>query len=273
MKNKITIGFVVVVLFGTLLPAVSFASLFPVVGGCQMATPDSNNAYNATLSDLNSVIWCLAGKIESLQAQIAKLEGNNSGSSAPTSSPAPAPAPAPKPISTPSTPTVPLNPTPTITPSSANSGSAANTQQFYGPLPPKACVSYTAYGVCVEASANNTTSPASSNIPSSVAPAPTPKAPSIGSVSPLGSSIILQGNSGSAVQVIQSILKADGSYSFPSITGYFGTVTEDAVKAFQSKSGLQPTGLVDRLTLQKLESVAKKAAPSLLQKVKTMLGE
>ena len=270
MKNKITFGFVVVVLFGTLFPVVSFASLFPVVGGCQMATPDSYNAYNATLSDLNAVIWCLAGKIENLQTQIAKLEGVNSESSTPT----PIPLPTPKPNSTPFTLPASSNPLPPTTSTPVNSGTSSNSQQFYGPIPPKVCVSYTAYGVCIEGNATNNTS-SGGNVVSPVAPkpVPTPTAPAIGSVSPLGSSIILRGNSGSAVQVIQSILKAEGSYSFPSITGYFGAITEDAVKAFQSKNGLQMTGLVDHLTLQKLKSAAGQTTPSLLQKIKTMLGE
>lgn len=81
---------------------------------------------------------------------------------------------------------------------------------------------------------------------------------------------VSKGESGTSVRVIQELLKAEGSFTYPTATGYFGTVTQDAVKAFQSKNGLQASGVVDQSTLQKMEASAAKVAPSLQQNIKAL---
>ena len=61
------------------------------------------------------------------------------------------------------------------------------------------------------------------------------------------------------VRVIQQYLTFihDSYPDIPAVpdTGYFGTVTEDAVKKFQQTFGLTPTGRVDAVTWNKLSSV------------------
>ncbi|HVX90366.1 MAG TPA: peptidoglycan-binding protein [Candidatus Paceibacterota bacterium] len=52
------------------------------------------------------------------------------------------------------------------------------------------------------------------------------------------------GSSGSDVAALQTFLESKGFYTYPSITGYFGAVTESALKAFQSSVGLEPVGEV-----------------------------
>ncbi|MBS7262643.1 MAG: peptidoglycan-binding protein [Eubacteriales bacterium] len=59
----------------------------------------------------------------------------------------------------------------------------------------------------------------------------------------------IRGDSGDDVKLIQQRLEQLGYYTYGSITGYFGTVTEEAVKAFQKKnSGLIVTGMVGTRT-------------------------
>ena len=47
-------------------------------------------------------------------------------------------------------------------------------------------------------------------------------------------SLLKLGSSGSEVREIQSRLKDLGYFKYPNITGYYGTITRDAVKAFQT---------------------------------------
>jgi hypothetical protein len=76
------------------------------------------------------------------------------------------------------------------------------------------------------------------------------------------------GMSGSDVVALQHLLRIDGEFTYPTLTGYFGGVTLAAVEAFQSKYaseilapvGLtQPTGFVGASTLKKLNELASPA--------------
>ncbi|GBG86782.1 hypothetical protein CBR_g42066 [Chara braunii] len=58
------------------------------------------------------------------------------------------------------------------------------------------------------------------------------------------------GDTGSTVVAVQDLLKARG-YSLAA-DGMFGPITEGKVKAFQSANGLDPDGIVGRLTWPKL---------------------
>lgn len=70
------------------------------------------------------------------------------------------------------------------------------------------------------------------------------------------------GASGEAVKTLQQQLQTLGYFTYPQLTGYFGTVTREAVKKFQKDAGLPITGVADRTTLAKLgEALAKKAQP------------
>ena len=62
------------------------------------------------------------------------------------------------------------------------------------------------------------------------------------------------GERGDDVTELQNKLLAEGIYSGP-VTGYFGPLTEEAVKLFQAKYGISQVGLVGPLTRQKLNEV------------------
>lgn len=72
------------------------------------------------------------------------------------------------------------------------------------------------------------------------------------------------GSTGADVVALQHALQIDGEFTYPTFTGNYGTITQDAVKAFQVKyaseiltpAGLtQPTGTVGLYTLKKLNAL------------------
>ena len=74
------------------------------------------------------------------------------------------------------------------------------------------------------------------------------------------------------VKIIQDFLKKEGSFTYPTATGYYGPITKEAVKQFQIKRGLTATGLIDKTTLQKMQTLAPAVAPSMstyMQQVQT----
>jgi hypothetical protein len=63
------------------------------------------------------------------------------------------------------------------------------------------------------------------------------------SCTPLTLAISLSlGSTGSDVSSLQEFLESQGYYTYPSITGYFGPVTQGAVEAFQVKNGIVSSG-------------------------------
>ncbi|MBA2944084.1 C40 family peptidase [Paenibacillus sp. CGMCC 1.16610] len=75
---------------------------------------------------------------------------------------------------------------------------------------------------------------------------PTPPA-SAASVS-TSSMTLTQGMTSSSVSALQTNLKTLGYFTYPTITGYFGTITAQAVKDYQKAYLLSPTGVVDTAT-------------------------
>ncbi len=71
---------------------------------------------------------------------------------------------------------------------------------------------------------------------------------------------LILGMSGSDIENVQKKLKALGYMK--SVTGYFGSATEDAVKAFQKRNGLSSDGTVGKKTLSVLSSGSAKKAGS-----------
>jgi len=67
-----------------------------------------------------------------------------------------------------------------------------------------------------------------------------------------------KGNTSEDVKQLQRDLKALGYFKYPLITGYFGTVTESAIKAFQKATGLYVDGIAGKQTLLKIEELKKK---------------
>lgn len=70
------------------------------------------------------------------------------------------------------------------------------------------------------------------------------------------------GDSGDSVQKVQGLLKNLGYLSASNATGYFGDLTESAVKLFQRTNGLSADGSVGALTMAKLTSSDAKKAPA-----------
>lgn len=70
------------------------------------------------------------------------------------------------------------------------------------------------------------------------------------------------GDSGEAVQKVQSMLSSLGYISSANVTGYYGEVTENAVKSFQRTNGLSADGSVGVQTMGKLTSGDARRAPA-----------
>ena len=62
---------------------------------------------------------------------------------------------------------------------------------------------------------------------------------------------------------VQNALKAEGSFIYPTVTGFYGEYTKSAVKNFQLKNQLKATGVLDEPTLTKLKQVRPELAPTL----------
>ncbi|MCZ8518403.1 MULTISPECIES: C40 family peptidase [Paenibacillus] len=64
---------------------------------------------------------------------------------------------------------------------------------------------------------------------------------------------LYQGMTSDAVSQLQRDLKTLGYFTYPTITGYYGTVTADAVRAFQTAYSLPVTGSVDATTRARID--------------------
>lgn len=69
------------------------------------------------------------------------------------------------------------------------------------------------------------------------------------------------GDEGSSVSQIQDLLSKYGYLASANVTGYYGEVTEKAVKSFQTQNGLSSDGTVGALTMAKLTGSDVKKAP------------
>jgi peptidoglycan DL-endopeptidase LytE len=73
------------------------------------------------------------------------------------------------------------------------------------------------------------------------------------------------GSRGNNVKVLQQNLKLLGYFQYPEITGYYGTITQDAVKRFQRSNGLSATGVADARTVQLIQNAVNKQSVKTLQ--------
>ena len=67
--------------------------------------------------------------------------------------------------------------------------------------------------------------------------------------------LLKKGDRGAAVVKLQAKLRTLGLFWYPRNTGFFGTITQQAVKDFQKRYRLLVTGIVDEKTRQKLNGV------------------
>ncbi len=61
-----------------------------------------------------------------------------------------------------------------------------------------------------------------------------------------------QGDTSDAVRELQERLRAEGFFTYPVSTGFFGPITFAAVQAYQSAHGVPSTGFVGSLTIASL---------------------
>lgn len=62
-------------------------------------------------------------------------------------------------------------------------------------------------------------------------------------------SILKRGSKGTEVKTVQTTLKKLGYFTYPKATGYYGSITELAVKHFQKANGLYSDGIVGKKTM------------------------
>lgn len=60
--------------------------------------------------------------------------------------------------------------------------------------------------------------------------------------------LLTVGSTGEEVRQLQLALKSLGYFTYPSVTGYFGSLTRDAVLSFQKAKGISPVGFVGPAT-------------------------
>ncbi len=66
------------------------------------------------------------------------------------------------------------------------------------------------------------------------------------------STLIKRGSTGTEVKRVQTTLHQLGYYTYPKVTGYYGSVTESAVKRFQKANGLPADGIIGKKTMSTL---------------------
>jgi hypothetical protein len=94
--------------------------------------------------------------------------------------------------------------------------------------------------------------------PARSTPAPAPDTTSPDSGAQLHLSRILNiKSSGEDVAQLQQRLRELEYFAYPTNTGYFGEITQFSITQFQADHGLQVTGVVDRLTINALNSCGK----------------
>jgi cell wall-associated NlpC family hydrolase len=80
---------------------------------------------------------------------------------------------------------------------------------------------------------------------------------------PYGETKVLErGSSGSEVVQLQKDLRVLGYFTYPQNTGYYGEITEEAVKAFQRDYGIEVNGKVGMTTGPKIQEEAAKKKPA-----------
>ena len=70
------------------------------------------------------------------------------------------------------------------------------------------------------------------------------------------------GSTGADVSALQQFLQTRGYYIYPTITGYFGAVTQKAVEAFQSANGIEAIGSVGPITRAKIAALTNSCIPA-----------
>lgn len=70
----------------------------------------------------------------------------------------------------------------------------------------------------------------------------------------VSASVLKVGSRGTQVKTVQSALQSLGYFTYPNLTGYYGSITETAVKRFQADHGITADGIIGKATLGILAS-------------------
>lgn len=84
-------------------------------------------------------------------------------------------------------------------------------------------------------------------------------APTIGEAA-LGDRTLSEGMSHSDVKELQDVLKGKGYFTYHTSTGYFGTITKDALIRFQRENNLPATGIADAATMRALQTQSRQVS-------------
>jgi peptidoglycan hydrolase-like protein with peptidoglycan-binding domain len=82
------------------------------------------------------------------------------------------------------------------------------------------------------------------------------------SAASFGSRTMRVGSQGEDVKELQTHLKSLGAFTYPNITGYYGSITQKAVTGFQHYHGLTMDGIVGPQTIGKIKSLLGTSKPS-----------
>jgi peptidoglycan hydrolase-like protein with peptidoglycan-binding domain len=80
------------------------------------------------------------------------------------------------------------------------------------------------------------------------------------------------GSRGYEVKTIQTELKDLGYFTYSNVTGYYGSITKDAVKRFQRANGLYADGIIGKKTFGTLNSMINKYKSTPVKKVSALSG-
>lgn len=78
------------------------------------------------------------------------------------------------------------------------------------------------------------------------------------------------GSNGSEVKTVQTTLKELGYYTYPKTTGYYGSITVEAVKQYQEDNGLSADGIIGKRTREILFANTEIAENSVKSEVSLM---
>ena len=84
-----------------------------------------------------------------------------------------------------------------------------------------------------------------------------PSAAELKNAEPAGAAIMAKGQTSDRIKELQARLTQLDWFA-EKITGFYGSVTAQAVQGFQGKHGLEPTGAVDQKTWDALVGMTKK---------------
>ncbi|MFC4102863.1 C40 family peptidase [Paenibacillus xanthanilyticus] len=115
-----------------------------------------------------------------------------------------------------------------------------------------------------------TTTPTTSTTTTTTVTTTTSPTTTTSSTTTTTSTLLKVGSTGDAVIKLQTVLKQLGYFTYPTITNYYGTVTRDAVMAFQLDYGLAADGMAGTMTQTAIARAVLKQ--SLLADSKTYIG-